>query len=131
MKIVYSLVKMSDNFHRIAKQEIQDELNGLKQILLQCNNDNDISNNGNKIEKHLHKIKGLAPMMGQNNVGEIAKLSDIILKHIIENGMLSGAHKIINESVHMMQEIFNDVNKKNIDEFKIKIHNTFPHIFNQ
>ena len=130
MKIVYSLVKMSDNFHRIAKQEIQDELNGLKQILLQCNNDNDISNNGNKIEKHLHKIKGLAPMMGQNNIGEIAKLNDVILKHIIENGMLSGAHKIINESVHMMQEIFNDVNEKNIDEFKIKIHNTFPHIFN-
>ena len=131
MKIVYSLVKMSDNFHRIAKQEIQDELNGLKQILLQCNNDNDISNNGNKIEKHLHKIKGLAPMMGQTDVGEIAKLNDIILKHIIENGMQSGTHKIINESVYMMQEIFNDANKKNIDEFKLKIHNTFPHIFNQ
>ena len=130
MKITYSLVKMSDNFHRIAKQEIQEELNSLKQILLQCNNDNDISSNGNKIEKHFHKIKGLAPMMDQNNVGEIAKLSDVILKHIIENGILIGAHKIINESVHLMQEIFNDINKKNIDEFKIKIHNTFPHIFN-
>jgi chemotaxis protein histidine kinase CheA len=131
MKIVYSLVKMSDNFHKIARQEIQEELDSLKQILLQCNDDNDISNNGNKIEKHLHKIKGLAPMMGQNNVGEIAKLNDIILRHIIENGMLSGTHQIINESINMMQEIFNDTNKKNIDEFKTKICNIFSHIFNQ
>jgi chemotaxis protein histidine kinase CheA len=131
MKIIYSVVKMSDNFHKIARQEIQEELDSLKRILLQCNNDNDIFNNGNKIEKHLHKIKGLAPMMGQNNVGEIAKLNDIILRHIIENGMLSGTHQIINESIHMMQEIFNDTNKKNIGEFKIKIRNTFSHIFNQ
>ncbi|MBI1829112.1 MAG: Hpt domain-containing protein [Thaumarchaeota archaeon] len=131
MKIVYSLVKMSDNFLKIARQEIQEELDSLKQILLQCNDDNDISNNGNKIEKHLHKIKGLAPMMGQNNVGEIAKLNDIILRHIIENGMLSGTHQIINESIHMMQEIFNDTNKKDIDEFKTKICNIFSHIFNQ
>ena len=122
---------MSDNFHKIARQEIQEELDSLKQILLQCDNDNDISNNGNKIEKHLHKIKGLAPMMDQNNVGEIAKLNDIILRHIIENGMLSETYQIISESVYMMQEIFNDANKKNIDEFKTKIHNTFPHIFNQ
>jgi chemotaxis protein histidine kinase CheA len=122
---------MSDNFRKIARQEIQEELDNLKQILSQCNNDNDISNYDNKIEKHLHKIKGLAPMMGQNNVGEIAKLNDIILRHIIENGMLSGTYQIISESLHMMQEIFNDTNEKNIDEFKIKIRNTFFHIFNQ
>jgi chemotaxis protein histidine kinase CheA len=122
---------MSDNFHKIARQEIQEELDGLKKILLQCNDDIDISTNGNKIEKHLHKIKGLAPMMGQNNVGEIAKLNDIILKHIIENGMLSGVYQIINESIHIMQEIFNGTNKTNIDEFKTKICNTFSNIFNQ
>ena len=131
MKIVYSLVKMSDNFHEIARQEIQEELDSLKQILLQCNDDNDISMNGNKIEKHLHKIKGLAPMMDQNDVGEIAKLNDIILNYVIKNGMLNETRQIVSESIHMMQEIFNDTNKKNIDEFKIKIHNMFPHIFNQ
>lgn len=131
MKIIYSLVKMSDKFNKIARQEIQEELDNLKQILLQCNDDNDISNNVNKIEKHLHKIKGLAPMMGQNNIGEIAKLNDIILRHIIENGMSSGTYQIISESSHLMQEIFNDTNKKNIDEFKIKIRSTFSHIFNQ
>jgi chemotaxis protein histidine kinase CheA len=122
---------MSDNFDKIARQEIQEELDNLKQILFQCNNDNDISNCDNKIEKHLHKIKGLAPMMDQNDVGEIAKLNDIILRHIIENGMLSGTYQIISESLHMMQEIFNDTNEKNIDEFKTKIRNTFSHIFSQ
>ena len=122
---------MSENFHKIAKQEIQEELDSLKQILLQCSDDKDLSNNATKIEKHLHKIKGLAPMMGQNNVGEIAKLNNIILRYIIENEMLSGAYQIISESLQMMQDIFNDTSKKNIDEFKIKIHNAFPHIFNQ
>lgn len=131
MKIVYSLVKMSDNFHKIARQEIQEELDNLKQILSQCNNDNDVFNNGDKIERHLHKIKGLAPMMDQNNVGEIAKLNDIILRYVIENGMLNGTYQIISESLQMMREIFNDTNKKSIDEFKIKIHDTFAHIFNQ
>jgi len=122
---------MSDNFHKIARHEIQAELDNLKEILLQCNNDNDISKCGNKIEKHLHKIKGLAPMMDQNDVGEIAKLNDTILRHIIENGMLSGTYQIISESVHMMQEIFNDTNEKNINEFKTKIRNNFSQIFNQ
>lgn len=122
---------MSDDFYRIARQEIQEELDSLKQILLHCNNDSDIFNNGNKIEKHLHKIKGLAPMMDQDNVGELAKLNDIIFRYIIENGMLVGTYQIISESLQMMQEIFNDTNKKNIDEFKIKIYNTFPHIFKQ
>ncbi len=131
MKIVYSLVKMSDSFYKIARQEIQEELDGLKQILLHCNNDMDISNNGNIIEKHLHKIKGLAPMMDQNNVGEIAKLNDIILNHIIKNGMLSGTFQIITESLYMMQEVFDSTNEKDVDEFKTKIMDTFSHVFNQ
>jgi chemotaxis protein histidine kinase CheA len=122
---------MSDNFHKIAKQEIQEELDGLKQILLQCSDDKDISNIVDKIEKHLHKIKGLAPMMGQNDVGEIAKLNDIIVKHIIENGALNGAYRIISESLEIMQEIFNDTNKKDVTEFKNKIRKTFSDILNQ
>ncbi len=128
---MYSLVKMSDNFHKIARQEIQAELDSLKQILLQCSDDKDISINGIKIEKHLHKIKGLAPMMDQNNVGEIAKIDDSILRHVIENGMLGGTYRVISESVQIMQEIFNDTNKKDIEEFKNKIRKTFFHILNQ
>ena len=122
---------MSDNFHKIAKREIQEELDDLKRILLQCKSDNDVSNNGNEMKKHFHKIKGLAPMMDQNNVGEIAKMNDIILKHVIENVMLNGIYQTISESVHMMQEIFDGTNEKNVDEFKANIHRVFSHIFNQ
>ena len=126
-----SLVKMSDNFNKIARQEIQAEFDSLQQILIQCNNDGDISNSANKIEKHLHKIKGLAPMMGQNNVGEIAKMNDSIVLHVIEKGTQSGTCQVIIESVQIMQAIFNDTNKINIEEFKNKIQKTFSHILNQ
>ncbi len=126
-----SLVKMSDNFNKLARQEIQDELDSLQQILTQCYNDNDISSNGIEIEKHLHKIKGLAPMMGQNNVGEIAKINDSILKHIIQNGTQSGIHQIMIESLQIMQAIFNDTNKNDVKEFKNKLLKTFSHILDQ
>ena len=122
---------MSDNFLKIARQEIQAELDSLQQILIQCNDDKDISNNGNKIEKHLHKIKGLAPMMGQNNVGEIAKINDSIIKYIIENGAQNGTYQVMSESLQIMQEIFNDTNKKDTEEFKNKIRKNFSHILNQ
>jgi len=122
---------MSDNFLKIARQEIQAELDSLQQILIQCNDDKDISNNGNKIEKHLHKIKGLAPMMGQNNVGEIAKINDSIINHIIENGTQNGTYQVMSESLQIMQEIFNDTNKKDTEEFKNKIRKNFSHILNQ
>jgi len=122
---------MSDNFLKIARQEIQAELDSLQRILIQCNDDKDISNNGNKIEKHLHKIKGLAPMMGQNNVGEIAKINDSIIKYIIENGAQNGTYQVMSESLQIMQEIFNDTNKKDTEEFKNKIRKNFSHILNQ
>lgn len=119
---------MSDNFIKIARQEIQAELDSLQQILIQCKDDKDISNNGIKIEKHLHKMKGLAPMIDQNNVGEIAKLNDSILRHIIENGTLSGTYQVMMESLQIMQETFNDTNKKDTEEFKNKILKNFSHI---
>jgi len=82
---------MSDEFLRVAKQEIQTELNGLEQIIALCNNDEHLFANSQSIEGHLHKIKGLAPMIGQEEVGEIAKISDNIIKHIINEGVPSGA----------------------------------------
>ena len=117
---------MSDNFLRIARKEIQEELEGLHKILSSCSNDNDISNNGNSIEKHLHKIKGLAPMMGQNDVGEIAKMTDTILKHIITKGTLVGTYQILVESNYVMKKIFNGTSTVNVTEFKNKLRQTFP-----
>jgi len=117
---------LSDNFLRIARKEIQEELEGLHKILSSCSNDNDISNNGSSIEKHLHKIKGLAPMMGQNDVGEIAKMTDTILKHIITKETLVGTCQILLESNYVMKEIFNGASTVNVTEFKNKLRQTFP-----
>ena len=109
---------MSDNFLRIARKEIQEELNALEQILMRCSNDIDISNNAQSIEKHLHKIKGLAPMMGQNDVGEIAKMTDAILKYVIVNGVLKGTCQTLVESNLVMKEIFSGSGTNNATELK-------------
>jgi chemotaxis protein histidine kinase CheA len=72
---------MSDEFLRVARQEIQSEIDSLEDIFLGCTNDEQLYEKSRDVEKHMHKIKGLAPMMGQEKVGEIARISDIILKH--------------------------------------------------
>jgi len=97
---------MHDKFTKIARQEIQTELNGLEAIIALCNNDEQIFQNSKEIEGHLHKIKGLAPMMDQESVGEIAKISDTVMKHIIEHGALAGSYKFIVESIENMKNIF-------------------------
>ena len=119
---------MSDNFLTIARKEIQEELNALDQILARCGNDTDVSNNAQSIEKHLHKIKGLAPMMGQNDVGEIAKMTDAILKHVITNGVLTGSYQTLVESNLVMKEIFSGSGTNNAIELKNKLRQTYPNV---
>ncbi|MEX1996494.1 MAG: Hpt domain-containing protein [Nitrosopumilaceae archaeon] len=117
---------MSDNFLKIARKEIQEELDGLEQILARCSDDIDISYNAQQIEKHLHKIKGLAPMMGQKDIGDIANMAETLAKYVIANGMLAGAYQILVESNHVMEEIFNGTTTLNVSEFKNKLRQTFP-----
>ena len=74
---------MSDEFLRVATAEINEELSAIRTILDSCQNDSDISKNSYKIEQGMHKIKGLAPMMGKQNIGDLAKTLDMILKKII------------------------------------------------
>lgn len=109
---------MSDEFLRIARQEIQTEIDNLKDIFLICANDEQLYEKSTDIEKHMHKIKGLAPMMGQEKVGEIARISDIILKHVTSQGTLKGSHDIILSAVQKMSEIFSGQVGVEIDNFK-------------
>ena len=119
---------MSDNFLRIARKEVQEDLDAVDQILTRCCNDMDISDNAQSIEKHLHKIKGLAPMMGQNDVGEIAKMTDTILKHVITNGVLTGSYQTLVESNLVMKEIFSGSGINNPIELKNKLRQTYPNV---
>src|SRR5574337_1472870 len=97
---------MSEDFLRIAMQEIQTEIDNLKDIFLTCTNDEQLYEKSTEIEKHMHKIKGLAPMMGQEKVGEVARISDIVLKHVSSQGMLNGSHDMILSAVQKMSGIF-------------------------
>lgn len=119
---------MSDDFIRIARQEIQTELNGLERIIIHCNNDEQIFQNSKEIEVHLHKIKGLAPMMGQENVGEIAKIADTVMKHIMEHGALSNSYKFTVESIESMKNLFSGKQTVLVNDFLKKAHATFTQI---
>jgi hypothetical protein len=119
---------MSDDFLHIARKEIQEDLEFLQKILDNCKSDNDIFNNAKKIENHLHKIKGLAPMMGEKDIGEIAKMTDTVTKYVMANGPLKDSLKNLVESNKIMHAIFCGQYKENCTEFKEKIRNTFANV---
>src|SRR5712692_548294 len=107
---------MSDDFHKVARQEIKDELDIMERIISNCKNDEHIFMNSEQIELHLHKIRGLAPMMGQDKVGEVAKTCDIVLKHIINKGILKGSYVVIIRAIEKMTNLFNGDNINDIDD---------------
>ena len=119
---------MSEEFLKVARQEIQVELDSLKEAFHACANDEQFYKKSKEIEKHMHKIKGLAPMMGQENVGEIARMSDLILKYVMTQGMLKGSHDIILEAVQRMNHLFNGDISIEIDDFRKKIIDNYPEI---
>lgn len=119
---------MSDEFLRVARQETQTEIDNLKDIFLFCGNDEQLYQKSIDIEKHMHKIKGLAPMMGQEKVGEIARISDIILKHVTSHGVLKGSHSIISNAVQRMSSIFSGQISVETDDFKKTVKDAYPQI---
>lgn len=120
---------MSDEFLRVARQEVQSEIDNLKKILLSCTNDEQLYEESKNIEKHMHKIKGLAPMMEQEKVGEIAKISDMISKHVSSHGILDGSYDIISDAIKKMSSLFDGQIDIKIDDFKKHVKNTWPDIF--
>lgn len=119
---------MSDEFLKVARQEIQSELNELERIVLHCDNDEHIFKNSQNIKAHLHKIKGLAPMMGQEVIGELAKTSDSILRHITSKGTLPGSCVVIVKTVEDMKKIFGGLSSYDLAIFKKQVHDKFPQI---
>jgi chemotaxis protein histidine kinase CheA len=119
---------MSDEFLSVARQEIQSEIDSLKEIFLDCANDEQLYKKSADIEKHMHKIKGLAPMMGQEKIGEIAMISDIILKHITSKGMLKGSQDIMSDAVKKMSSIFGGQDSVETGDFKKMVKDAYPQI---
>ena len=111
---------MSDEFIKVATKEINDEIAEINIILKSCKTDSDVSKNSQTIEGHIHKIKGLAPMMGKSGIGLIAALNDSLLNHIIEGEKIDGVFSTLTESIIFMNDCMNDSEQK-VDEIKQKI----------
>lgn len=118
---------MSDEFLKLARQEIQSEIDSLEEIFLVCTNDEQFYKRSLDIEKHMHKIRGLAPMMGQEKVGEVAQISDTILKYVINHGVLKGSHNMVLGAVQRINHLFNGTNIETGD-FRKQVKDTYPHI---
>lgn len=76
---------MSDEFLKVATAEINNEISEIQNILNSCQSNLDVSANAVKIQKSTHKIKGLAPMMGKEDLGNLSSLLDSLLKKIMNN----------------------------------------------
>jgi hypothetical protein len=80
---------LSDEFLRIAKKEVADDIAGVGNLLKNCTGDDDVFRKAPDLEKHVHKIKGLAPMMGQDQIGQMATMLDGLLKAMIGGKQVS------------------------------------------
>lgn len=111
---------MSDEFLKVATAEINNEISEIQNILNSCKINLDVSANAAKIQKSTHKIKGLAPMMGKEDLGDLAALLDSLLKKIM-NGIVA------NEMLELLIIATNEMKKSmtstdyNLDEIKQKI----------
>lgn len=100
---------MSDEFLRVAAQEINEELSHIESLIKQCNSDSDISNYCDNLEGHFHKIKGLAPMMGKKRIGKVAETLDDVLKQIVHGKNVVGIKNSLDNSLDfMMREMKED-----------------------
>ncbi len=111
---------MSDEFIELATKEINDAISELQQIMTTCQNDSDISSNADELQKHTHKIKGLAPMMGKLELGNFSSMLDSILKKIMGGITIDGIFNILNDSIFSMNQSMIE-SDNNLDEIKIRI----------
>jgi len=111
---------MSDEFLKIATTEINDEILEMQQILNSCRNSYDVSSNAAKIQRSTHKIKGLAPMMGKEDLGSLSSLLDSILKKIMDGAIADEIFELLITSVGEMKHsmAYSDYN---LDEIKQRI----------
>lgn len=94
--------------------EVSQDITEIGNLLTHCSNDDDITKHASDIEKHVHKIKGLAPMMGQDQIGNIAALLDKLLKDVLSGKTIPGIYHTITLSHGFMKNAING-NLENYD----------------
>lgn len=115
---------MSDEFLRIAKKEVSDNIAEIGNLLKICSDDSDIFKNAIEIKKHTHNLKGLAPMMGHAEIGDIATTIDTLLKIVISGKSVKEIFQAIKKSHRFMLDAIND-NKSNYTLLKTDLNNKY------
>ena len=100
---------MSDEFLAVATKEITDDIVSIENILKLCTNDIDVFQNASKFQKHTHKIKGLAPMMGKESLGDLSSSLDNIFKKIVNGDNIDGVFNLMYESITHMKKSMNEL----------------------
>jgi hypothetical protein len=113
---------MSDEFLRVAKKELTEDISSIGILLQSCTDDVTLSKNALRLERHIHKIKGLAPMMGSDKIGYVAALVDDLLKTVIDGNSLKGIYLATIKSYEFMQNTINGANP-DLDHLKVEIEN--------
>ncbi|NNM35747.1 MAG: hypothetical protein HKO48_01350 [Nitrosopumilus sp.] len=101
---------MSEEFIAVATKEVNDDIQEIDNILKLCHNDDDVFQNSNKFQKHTHKIKGLAPMMGKEDLGNFSSTLDDVFKKIIEGKRYETIFDMVTISVEQMKKSMNEPN---------------------
>ena len=111
---------MSDEFIEIATKEINEEISELDKILSTCQNDANILLNADKFQKCTHKIKGLAPMMGKEELGSFSGMLDSILKKMMDGVTINGIFNVFTDSISSMNQCMSEPDY-NLTEIKTRI----------
>ena len=119
---------MSEEFLRVARKEVSEDISKLGILLQKCKTDADVFSRASDMEKHIHKIKGLAPMMGQEQIGYIATLLDAIFKVLLSGKSLDGIFHIMTDSHVFMNNAINGA-AKNYDSLVLQIKSDYKDLF--
>lgn len=111
---------MSEEFLRLAKQEVSDDISAIGNLLNGCSDDSSTHRQASEIEKHVHKIKGLAPMMNQERIGRIAEMLDKLLKAVISGKTVPGLYPTVKKSCEFMRSEINGL-QTDFEQIKAEI----------
>ena len=64
----------------------------------------DVFSSAGKLQKHTHKIKGLTPMMGKEELGSFSVILDSILKKMIDGVIIDGIFNDVADSISLMKK---------------------------
>lgn len=99
-----SLMSMSDEFITVATQELNTGIDRILGILQNCRNDDDVARNAVELKKPFHNIKGLAPMMGKQEIGSLAAVFDLLLRKLHDGASVPGILDSILPGVNAMKK---------------------------